>query len=516
MGRAPDSGGAGPLPVRPRGVARRAHADLAANRRAGTSSSGNGACFFVERPSCTCAAPFLSPPSTPSCRPGLPCLRPSTPRSRRACRAAPPTSSAAYGSAPWRWRSPDPRCAGVRLEPLDPGDGRLGLRLQRGNAAGRVQRCADRLFLSIPAARLFLRTPRSARSRGAQRAHALLAAYAPVGTPGGAGDRRSDLRRPTYTLLLYRATSNRVLFARHRRRRECELSGGRLWRRVPLDLIYSRVRPRVIADAASSIRSCARPPRGGVHVNPFRCKVLHKKLARGSLVQRTPTASPPRHSVMRSTFLPGWSGSGRRSSPASGDCFPGLIQPGSCWCSSPTPIRRRRIRAVRDWSAACTAAMRKAVAEPFISSADRASRRSFRAMPRRSPFCRPDVDTRPSSSSAYADGCLTRVSTGRWSIWTRGRAPSPSFVEKREQEPVSSEPDCSVRSRSPLPPNPSVIKAPSLTSASKRIPDHRSATRSSRSSRSPQEESMVMGEVSPSCTSPWWRWDPGSAARPRR
>jgi uncharacterized circularly permuted ATP-grasp superfamily protein len=249
--------------------------------------------FFGERPLCTVLRPrFLTTPQYDLLRARIDVLLKAFAKALAAALAQPALLDQ-FGLADWErtLALEDPRIPASPVSRLDaffdPADGRL--RFTEYNAetpAGSAYNDAlTELFLGIPAARPFL-------ARYALRPlpavphvlHALLSAYA-----RWSGRREKPVigildwkEVPTYSeFVLYRryfdAMDIRCVIADVR---DCELVNGRLVAGgTPIDLIYKRVLiHELIADGGLD-HPIVRAVRTGAvcMVNPFRCKVLHKK-----------------------------------------------------------------------------------------------------------------------------------------------------------------------------------------------------------------------------------------------
>ncbi|HEV8600840.1 MAG TPA: hypothetical protein VGQ69_15875 [Gemmatimonadales bacterium] len=249
--------------------------------------------LFGERPLCTVLRPrFLTPEQYTLLREQIVVLLGAFDRVLQAALAEPKLLDQ-FGLLDWErtLALEDLRIPASPLSRLDaffdPSDGRL--RFTEYNAetpAGAAYNDAlTELFLAIPAAGPFLRThalrPLPAR---ANVLHALLAAY----------QQWSGLRQapvigildwkevPTYSeFVLYRdyfsAMGVQCVIADVR---DCELVNGRLIAGgTPIDLIYKRVLIGELVEREGLEHPIVRAVRSGAvcMVNPFRCKILHKK-----------------------------------------------------------------------------------------------------------------------------------------------------------------------------------------------------------------------------------------------
>jgi uncharacterized circularly permuted ATP-grasp superfamily protein len=249
--------------------------------------------FFGERPLCTVLRPrFLTPEQYTLLRERIAVLLVAFDRILQAALADPGLLDQ-FGLLDWE-RSlalEDPRIPASPVSRLDaffdPADGRL--RFTEYNAetpAGSAYHDAlSELFLTLPAAAPFLRThalrPLPARPHVL---HALLEAYYQW-----SGQRAPPVvgildwkEVPTYSeFVLYRdffsAQGLQCVIADVR---DCELQGGKLVAAgTPIDLIYKRVLIGELIAREGLQHPIVRAVRSGTvcMVNPFRCKILHKK-----------------------------------------------------------------------------------------------------------------------------------------------------------------------------------------------------------------------------------------------
>lgn len=334
---------------------------------------------------------------------------------------------------------------------FDPGDGRL--RFTEYNAetpAGSAYNDAlSELFLSIPAAAPFV-------SRYAMRPlpvvpnvmHALLSTYA-----AWSGRRELPVigildwkEVPTYSEFVlfqefFAAMGVRSVIADVR---DCELIGGRLVAAgTPIDLIYKRVLIHELVNKGGLDHPIVRAVRSGAvcMVNPFRCKILHKKASLAVLSdERNGHLFDPVQREVIAEHVP-WT----RIVEERKTAFQGKTIDLLPWIAD---NRERLVLKPNDdyggagivlgWevdSATWTAALAKAVTEPFIVQ-------ERIGLPSESfpsyvdgalHFADRIVDTAPFVfGGAYADGCLTRVSTATLvNVTAGGGSTVPTFVVER-------------------------------------------------------------------------------------
>ena len=334
---------------------------------------------------------------------------------------------------------------------FDPADGRL--RFTEYNAetpAGAAYNDAlTELFLAIPAAGPFLRThalrPLPAR---ANVLHALLAAYqqwsglrdAPV---IGILDWREV---PTYSeFVLYRdyftAMGLQCVIADVR---ECELVNGRLIAAgTPIDLIYKRVLIGELVEREGLEHPIVRAVRSGAvcMVNPFRCKILHKKASLAVLSDERNAAlfDGPEQRVI-AEHIPWTRLVEERTTEFQGDridLLPWMAQNRDRLVLKPND-EYGGAGIVLGWEvsdSAWAAAVEQALAEPFIVQ-ERIGlpEESFPSWAEGTlVYANRIVDTAPFVfGGAYADGCLTRVSTASLvNVTAGGGSTVPTFVVER-------------------------------------------------------------------------------------
>jgi uncharacterized circularly permuted ATP-grasp superfamily protein len=423
-----------------------------------TEQLGRRGLFFGTRPLCTVLRPrFLAPNQYDLLRSRIAVLLTAFDRALSAALTDPKVMDC-FGLLDWErtLALEDPRIPASPISRLDaffdPGDGRL--RFTEYNAetpAGSAYNDAlSELFLAIPAARPFL-------SRYAMRAlpaapnvlHALLGTYA-----AWAGRRELPVigildwkEVPTYSeFVLYQeffaAMGVRSVIADVR---DCELIHGRLVAAgTPIDLIYKRVLIHELVGRGGLDHPIVRAVRSGAvcMVNPFRCKVLHKKASLAVLSDERNAGlfnGPQREAIAehvpwtriveerKTTF---------REKPI--DLLPWIADNQQRLVLKPNDDYGGA-GIVLGWevdAATWTRAISKAVAEPFIvqeriglpsesfpSVVDGALHYADRI-----------VDTAPFVfGGAYADGCLTRVSTATLvNVTAGGGSTVPTFVvEKR-------------------------------------------------------------------------------------
>ncbi|HEV8612874.1 MAG TPA: hypothetical protein VGQ73_05135 [Gemmatimonadales bacterium] len=247
--------------------------------------------FFGARPLCTVLRPrFLTPEQYALLRARIVILLGAFERALHAALADPRVLDQ-FGLLDWErtLALEDPRIPASPVSRLDAFFGEEGLRFTEYNAetpAGSAYHDAlSELFLALPAARPFLRThalcPLPARPNVL---HALLGAYAQW-----SGRREPPVigildwkEVPTWSeFVLYQeyftAMGLRCVIADVR---ECELVRGKLVAAgTPIDLIYKRVLIGELIAREGLVHPIVRAVRSGAvcMVNPFRCKILHKK-----------------------------------------------------------------------------------------------------------------------------------------------------------------------------------------------------------------------------------------------
>jgi uncharacterized circularly permuted ATP-grasp superfamily protein len=416
--------------------------------------------FFGDRPLCTVLRPrFLSPGQYDLLRARVAVLLGAFDKALRAALANPRLLDQ------FRLRDDEralaleePRTAPSPVSRLDaffdPADGRL--RITEYNAetpAGSAYNDAlTELFLGIPAARPFLRSHALRPLPAAPNVlHALLDAWrqwsgrrdAPV---IGILDWKEV---PTISeFLLYQE-----YFARMGVRavvadvRDCALIGGRLVAAgTPIDLIYKRVLIRELLERGGLDHPIVRAVRTGAvcMANPFRCKILHQKASLAVLSdERNAGLFGAGEAVAIAEHVPWTRVVEERKTAFAGEAID-LVP----W------IERNRERLVLKpndeyggagivlgWEvddSAWAAALRTALAEPFIVQARIGlPSESFPSVADGElVFADRIVDTAPFVfGGAYADGCLTRVSTAALvNVTAGGGSTVPTFVvEKRQQ-----------------------------------------------------------------------------------
>lgn len=413
--------------------------------------------FFGERPVCTVLRPrFLTPGQYDHLRSRIAILLRAF---DRALSAALADSSVMDRFCLLEWERAlaleDPRIPGSPVSRLDaffdPGDGRL--RFTEYNAetpAGAAYNDAlSELFLAIPAARPFL-------ARYAMRAlpavpnvlHALLGTYA-----AWSGRRELPVigildwkEVPTYSeFVLYQeyfaAMGVKSVIADVR---DCELINGRLVAAgTPIDLIYKRVLIHELVGEGGLDHPIVRAVRTGAvcMVNPFRCKVLHKKASLAVLSDERNLAlfdNAERESIAE--HIPWTRVVEERKTVFKGktvDLLPWMADNKEQLVLKPNDDYGGA-GIVLGWevdAATWTQAIAKAVAEPFIVQ-ERIGlpSESFPSFADGSlHYANRIVDTAPFVfGGAYADGCLTRVSTATLvNVTAGGGSTVPTFVVER-------------------------------------------------------------------------------------
>lgn len=414
--------------------------------------------FFGERPLCTVLRPrFLTIEQYDLLRARIVVLLQAFDTALNAALATPALLDQ-FGLADWErtLALEDPRIAASPVSRLDaffdPDDGRL--RFTEYNAetpAGSAYNdVLTALFMGIPAARPFL-------SRYALRPlpasphvlHALLAAYAQW-----SGRRDTPVigildwkEVPTYSEFilyqrLFEGMGVRCVIADVR---DCELINGKLVAAgTPIDLIYKRVLIHELIEEGGLEHPIVRAVRTGAvcMVNPFRCKVLHKKASLAVLSdERNARLFDQAERRIIDEHIP-WT----RVVEERKTLFHGETVDLMPWMES---NRERLVLKPNDdyggagivlgWEvdgAAWSAAIRKAVSQPFIVQ-ERIGLPSeiFPSFAEgQLHFAGRIVDTAPFVfGGRYADGCLTRVSTATLvNVTAGGGSTVPTFVvEKR-------------------------------------------------------------------------------------
>ncbi len=414
--------------------------------------------FFGDRPLCTVLRPrFLTIEQYDLLRARITILLRAFDKALAAALAQPALLNQ-FGLADWErtLALEDPRIPASPVSRLDaffdPDDGRL--RFTEYNAetpAGSAYNDAlTELFLGIPAARPFL-------SRYALRPlpaaphvlHALLSAYA-----RWSGRRELPVigildwkEVPTYSeFVLYQhyfeSMGLRCVIADVR---DCELINGKLVAAgTPIDLIYKRVLIHELIAEGGLDHPIVKAVRTGAvcMVNPFRCKVLHKKASLAVLSdERNAALFDPAELRIIAEHIP-WT----RVVEERKTVFHGQTVDLLPWMEA---NRERLVLKPNDdyggagivlgWEVdgtAWTAAVAKAVGEPFVVQ-ERIGLPS-EIFPSytddRLHFAGRIVDTAPFIfGGSYADGCLTRVSTATLvNVTAGGGSTVPTFVvEKR-------------------------------------------------------------------------------------
>lgn len=414
--------------------------------------------FFGERPLCTVLRPrFLTPAQYALLQARIAVLLGAFDKALVAALAEPRLLDQ-FGLMDWErtLAMEDPRIPASPVSRLDaffdPADGRL--RFTEYNAetpAGSAYNDAlTELFLAIPAARAFLRSHSLRPLPAAPNVlHALLAAYA-----RWSGRREAPVigildwkEVPTYSeFVLYQryfeSVGMRCVIADVR---DCELAGGRLVAAgMPIDLIYKRVLIHELIAEGGLDHPIVRAVRTGAvcMVNPFRCKVLHKKASLAVLSdERNAHRFDAAERQVISEHIP-WTRLVEERKTVFHDRPVDLLP----WME--TNRERLVLKPNDDYGGAgivlgwevdgdtWTAAIRKAVGEPFIVQ-ERIGLPS-EIFPSYADgqlhFAGRIVDTAPFVfGGAYADGCLTRVSTATLvNVTAGGGSTVPTFVvEKR-------------------------------------------------------------------------------------
>src|SRR5688500_9870609 len=383
------------------------------------------------------------------------CLRQGTRSRPRPALAAGSIRSARLGTHPGPRGAPDSGLTAVPAGRLLRFRGRAASvhRVQRGDAGGLgVQRRAERAVPLAPGDPGFPAQPcPAAAARGPNVLHALL----------GAWEQWSGRRdAPVIGILDWSEVPTRSEFLLYQQRmeaigircvvadvRECELVGGRLVAAgTPIDLIYKRVLIHELVGREGLEHPIVRAVRSGAvcMVNPFRCKILHKKASLAVLSdERNAGLFSARERQAIGEHVPWTRVVEDRTTQKDGepiDLLPWMARHRERLVLKPNDDYGGA-GIVLGWEVddqAWDAAIRKATAEPFIvqeriplpsesfpSWADGAL-----------VFADRIVDTAPFVfRGAFADGCLTRVSTATLvNVTAGGGSTVPTFVvEKRER-----------------------------------------------------------------------------------
>jgi len=333
-------------------------------------------------------------------------------------------------------------------------DPQAGLRFTEYNAetpAGSAYNDAlTELFLAIPAARPLLRSyalrPLPARPNVL---HALLAAYAQWSRRGeapviGILDWKEVPTQSEFVLFrdFFEAMGVRSVIADVR---DCELRNGKLFAAgTPINLIYKRVLINELIERCGIDHAVVRAVRTGVvcMVNPFRCKILHKKASLAVLSdERSAPLFDPEQQAAIAEHIPWTRVVEERKTRFAGqaiDLLPWMEQNREQLVLKPNDDYGGA-GIVLGWEVpadAWAAAITHALTEPFIVQ-------QRIALPEESfpswadgdlLFASRIVDTAPFVfGGGYADGCLTRVSTAALvNVTAGGGSTVPTFVvEKR-------------------------------------------------------------------------------------
>ena len=410
--------------------------------------------FFGERPLCTVLRPrFLTPAQYTLLRERIAVLLGAFDRALQAALASPAMLDQ-FGLFDWE-RSlalEDPRIPPSPVSRLDaffdPADGRL--RFTEYNAetpAGSAYNDAlTELFLALPAAGPFLRShalrPLPAR---ANVLHALLAAYQQwSGRRGLPVIGILDWKEvPTYSeFVLYRdyfsAMGLKCVIADVR---DCELLNGKLVAAgTPIDLIYKRVLIGELIEREGLEHPIVRAVRSGAvcMVNPFRCKILHKKASLAVLSdERNAALFDATQQRLISEHIPWTRLVEERKTEYQGqpiDLIPWLARNRERLVLKPNDDYGGA-GIVLGWEVAdpaWAAAVKQALAEPFIVQ-------ERIGLPEESfpsyadgelVYANRILDTAPFVfGGSYADGCLTRVSTATLvNVTAGGGSTVPTFV----------------------------------------------------------------------------------------
>ncbi|NOT06672.1 MAG: hypothetical protein HOP28_00545 [Gemmatimonadales bacterium] len=413
--------------------------------------------FFGDRPLCTVLRPrFLTPEQYQLLRERSAVLLRAFDKAL-AVALADPAVLAQFGLLDWErtlaLESPRiPASPVSRLDAFfDPDGGRL--RFTEYNAetpAGSAYNDAlTELFLAIPAARPFL-TSHTLRPLPAvpNVLHALLGAYA---------EWSGRRERPVIGILDWKEVptySEFVLYQRYFHDlglecviadvRDCELSNGRLVAAGrPIDLIYKRVLIHELIEEGGLEHPIVRAVRTGAvcMVNPFRCKILHKKASLAVLSdERNTRLFDATERRIIDEHVPWTRVVEERTTTFAGrtiDLLPWMAEHREQLVLKPNDDYGGA-GIVLGWevdAAAWSAAVKKALGAPFIVQ----QRIGLPSEPFPSwadgalQFADRIVDTAPFVfGGSYVDGCLTRVSTATLvNVTAGGGSTVPTFVVER-------------------------------------------------------------------------------------
>lgn len=410
--------------------------------------------LFGERPLCTVLRPrFLAPEQYRLLREKIAVLLSAFARALDAALADPAVLEG-FHLLDWErtLALEDPRIPASPVSRLDaffdPADDRLRFTEYNAEtpAGSGYQDALSELFLTLPAARPFLHThllrPLPARPGVL---HALLAAYA-----AWSGRREPPcigildwLEVPTFSeFVLYREFFTSLgLDCVIADVRECELIRGRLHAAgTPVDLIYKRVLIGELVSREGLEHPIVRAVRSGAvcMVNPFRCKILHKKASLAVLSdERNAKLFDAEQSRAIAEHIPWTRVVEQRTTEYQGkriDLVPWLAEHRERLVLKPND-EYGGAGIVLGWEVddgAWAAALQKALAEPFIVQ-ERIGlpEESFPSFADgKLVYATRIVDTAPFVfGGAYADSCLTRVSTATLvNVTAGGGSTVPTFV----------------------------------------------------------------------------------------
>lgn len=419
-----------------------------------------GGLSFGERPLCTVLRPrFLTPEQYTLLRERIVILLGAFDRVLQAALASPQVLDQ-FGLLDWE-RTLVLEDPGIPASPVsrldaffDPGDGGGRLRFTEYNAetpAGSAYHDAlTELFLAIPAARPFLQSHalRPLPVRG-NVLHALLAAYREWSSRSeppviGILDWKEV---PTYSEFVlfhdyFTAMGLQCVIADVR---DCELRGGKLIAAgTPIDLIYKRVLISELVEREGLEHPIVRAVRSGAvcMVNPFRCKILHKKASLAVLSDERNAALFDREAQRAiAEHIPWTRLVEERNTEFQGqpiDLIPWMTEHRTRLVLKPNDDYGGA-GIVLGWEVsdpAWAAAIQKALTEPFIvQERIELPEESFPSYADGElVYANRIQDTAPFVfGGQYADGCLTRVSTAALvNVTAGGGSTVPTFiVEKR-------------------------------------------------------------------------------------
>ena len=410
--------------------------------------------FFGDRPLCTVLRPrFLTPEQYRLLRDRIAVLLGAFDRALAAALANPAVLDG-FRLLDWErtLALEDPRIPASPVSRLDaffdPADGRLRFTEYNAEtpAGSGYQDALCELFLTLPAARPFLRSHALQLLPARPNVlHALLDAYA-VWSGRRAPPRIAILdwlEVPTYSeFVLYRDYFSALgLDCVIADVRDCELREGKLWAAgARVDLIYKRVLIGELVQREGLEHPIVRAVRSGAvcMVNPFRCKILHKKASLAVLSdERHAALFDARQREVIAEHIPWTRVVEERATEFQGariDLVPWMAEHKDRLVLKPND-EYGGTGILLGWEvdhAAWKAGIARALSEPFIVQ-ERIGlpEESFPScVEGRLVYANRIVDTAPFAfGGAYADSCLTRVSTATLvNVTAGGGSTVPTFV----------------------------------------------------------------------------------------